>query len=148
QETLRRGLFVARRPVDLPGEEEARDRLRFERGAKAAGIEVVVLDCVSGSEHVCALETRNRANEIELDIERKARGDAIRIELVSPEAFRLEEDLVRLLAGEAVDLVLDRGAVTRAYAFDDAGEHGRAVEAATDDLVRARGGVRDPAAHL
>jgi len=55
---------------------------------------------------------------------------------------------VRFLARETVDLVLDRGAVTGADAFDDARVHGAAVEAGADDVVRLAVRVRDPARHL
>jgi hypothetical protein len=49
---------------------------------------------------------------------------------------------------EARDLVLDRRTIARAYAFDHAGEHRRAIEAATDDGVCLLVGVRDPAREL
>ena len=60
----------------------------------------------------------------------------------------LEENLVRSLARETVDLVLDRGAIARTHALDHAREHRRAVEARADDVVGALVRLRDPAAHL
>jgi hypothetical protein len=75
-------------------------------------------------------------------------GDAVGVELVRVRPFGLQEDLVAVLVGKAVDLVLDAGAVARAHAFDHAGEHRAAVEAAADDVVRALVGVGDPAGHL
>ena len=64
------------------------------------------------------------------------------------QTFRLQKDLVAWLVGKAVHLVLDAGAVARAHAFDHTGEHRAAVKPGTDDLVRARIGVGDPARHL
>ena len=55
---------------------------------------------------------------------------------------------MRVLVGEAVDLVLDGRAVARTHALDHAGEHRTAVEAGADDLVRAGIGVGDPAGQL
>ena len=64
------------------------------------------------------------------------------------QAFGFEEDLVAFFIGKAVDLVFDTGAITRAYAFDFAREHGAAVKAAADDGVRLGVGMRHPARHL
>ena len=64
------------------------------------------------------------------------------------EPLRLEEDLMAVAVGEAVDLVLDRGAVTRPDAFDLAGEERRAVEAGADDVVGSRVGPGDRAEEL
>ena len=62
--------------------------------------------------------------------------------------LRLEEDLVAVAVGEAMDLVLDRGAVTRPDAADRAGEKRRAVEVGADDRVGARVGAGDGAEQL
>jgi hypothetical protein len=55
---------------------------------------------------------------------------------------------VAVLVGKAVDLVFHARAIARAHALDLAGEHGAAVKAGADDLVRALIGVGDPAGHL
>ncbi|MCY1176948.1 hypothetical protein D9M73_172360 [compost metagenome] len=88
------------------------------------------------------------ADDVQLHIERQGSGNAVRIQLMGGQAFRLEEDLMAVLVGEAMDLVLDRRAVTRADAFDHTGVHRRTVEIRGDDLVGARVGVGDPATHL
>jgi len=67
---------------------------------------------------------------------------------VRVQAFGFEKDLVRILVGKAVDLVLDARAVARPHALDDTGVHRRAVETATDDVMRRKIGVRDPAVDL
>ena len=67
---------------------------------------------------------------------------------MSREPLRLDKHLVAVLVGEAVDLVFDRRAVTRADTFDHARVHRRAIQVADDDLVSARVGVGHPAADL
>ena len=114
QQPLRRGLFVAGGAVDLPGEEQAGDRLGLQRGLEPARVEVVVLDGIAGPQDVRVLQARDRAHQRQLDVERQAGRDAVRVELVGRQAFGLEEDLVARLVGEAVDLVLDGRAVARA----------------------------------
>ena len=87
-------------------------------------------------------------HQLELHIERQASRDSIGIDLVAVQPLGLEKDLVAAFAGAAMDLVFDRWAIARAHAFDHAREHGRAVQAAADDLVRACVGMRDPAGKL
>ena len=53
-----------------------------------------------------------------------------------------------ILVREAVDLVFDGRAIAWPRTFDDAGEERRTIQRLTDDLVRARVGVRDPARQL
>ena len=50
--------------------------------------------------------------------------------------------------GKTVDFVFHAGAVARTHALNVAGEHGAAVKAAANNLVRAGIGVGDPARHL
>ncbi len=95
-----------------------------------------------------ALATLDRMHECELHVERQRGGDSVRIDFVRREAFGLQEDLVARAIGETHDLVLDRRAIARADAFDDAGEKRRAIEAPADDLVRVLVRVRDPARQL
>ena len=52
--------------------------------------------------------------------------------------LRLDEDLVPVAVGEAVDLVLDRRAVARPDRGDGAAEQRRAVQVVADERVRAR----------
>ena len=142
------GLLVPRGAVDLAGEEQAAKRLRLERGVEVAWIEIVVLDGVSRPHDVSVLQPADRVHQVELNVERQTRGDAVRVELVRRQALRLDENLVARLAGEAVHLVLDGGAVARTDALDHAGKHGRAIEGPPDDFVCALIGVRDPARQL
>ena len=123
-QALGRGLFVAGRPVDLACEEQAVDHPRLERGVQIPWVEEVVLDGIPRAREVRVLEAPDGAHELPLHIERQARGDAVRVDLVSAEPFGLDEDLVRALVGEPEYLVLDRWTVARAYALDRAREHG------------------------
>ncbi len=120
----------------------------FQRVLEAARVVEIVFDGVAGAQDVHVLHAADRADQRQLDVERQAGRHAVRVDLVCRQAFRLEEDVVLVLVGEAVDLVLDRRAVTRADAFDDAGVHRRTVEAAADDVVRALVGFGDPARQL
>ena len=147
-EALRGGLLVAGRAVDLAREEQPAHALRLERGVEPARIEVVVFDRVARARHVCALEAGDGAHERHLHVERQRSGNAVRVDLVRVQAFRLEEHLVRALLGEAHHLVLDRRAVARADAFDLSRVERRAVERGSDQLVRVGPRVRDPARHL
>src|SRR4051794_37297448 len=52
------------------------------------------------------------------------------------------------LVGEAVNLVLDGGAIARPYALDLPVEHGRAVEVGPDNVVGLGRGVDEVTAHL
>ena len=79
------------------------------------------------------------------------RGNAVvarAMERAVVQALGLDKDLVRVLVGEAHDLVLDRRTVARAHAFDHARVQRRAIQPRADDVVRARRRVRDPATAL
>ncbi len=117
-------------------------------GLQAARIEIVVLDRIAGPRDVCVLETLDRTHQRQLHVERQRGGDAVRVDLERVQTFRLDEDLVRALLGEAHDLVFDRRTVARADAFDLAGVQRRAIQRAADDLVRVLAGMGDPAADL
>ncbi len=92
--------------------------------AQVLRVQVVILDGITRAQDVGVLETRYRAHGLELDIKRQAGGNTIRVQLVGGQAFGLDENLVRILVGKAVDLVLDGRAIARAHAFDVASEHG------------------------
>ena len=94
------------------------------------------------------LQTDHGVHHGQLRVERQAGGDAVGVDLVCLEPFGLQVDLVRIFVREAVDLVLDGGAIAGPHAFDDAGEERRTIQRLADDLMRARVGVRDPARQL
>src|ERR1700686_638970 len=71
----------------------------------------------------------------DLNIERQAGRETVRIDLDRVATLGLEEDLVTLLVAKAHHLVLDRRAIARSPAMDHARVHRRAVKAAADNLV-------------
>ena len=97
-------------------------RLGLQRALQIARIEVVVLDGVARAQDVRAARSRGssaRAPAARRTASRwRCRSDRSR----GCQAFGLEEDLVAVPVREAMDLVLDRRAVARAHALDDAGD--------------------------
>ncbi len=83
-----------------------------------------------------------------LDVFGQRCGDAVRVNGVIVETLGLEKDLVPVLVGEANDLVLDRGAVSRAAALDLAGIDRRTAQVRPDQSVRLGPGVGDMAVNL
>ena len=79
-------------------------------------------------------ESGNCSNQATLHLERQA--------------FRFDKNLVAALVGKTYHLVFDGRTVARTHAFDDAGIHGRLVQAGPDDVVTAFVGCRDVTAHL
>ena len=73
---------------------------------------------------------------------------ALNVDLVGAVALGFQEQQVRVLAGEADDLVFDRGAVARAGGGDGAVVHRRPVEVVADQRVGLRRGVDLVAGHL
>ena len=145
---LCRGLLIAGRPVDLSRKVETLDASRLETRLQIARIEEIVFDGVARTRNVCAFEPANAAHEFVLHVERQARRDAVRIDLVRVEALGFDEDLMRIARGKTHDLVLDRGAVARSDAFDDASEERGAIGRAPDNLVCALVGCSDVAREL
>ncbi|MNM68087.1 hypothetical protein D3C81_796370 [compost metagenome] len=141
-------LFIACSAVDLAGEEEVWNAFALHVGLEISRIEEVVFDGVAGAGDVGILEATDRTDDLHLYVERQAGGDPVRVEFVGGQAFRLDEDLVRRLVGEAGDLVLDRRAVTGAYPLDHPGIHGAAIQVVADHLVGLLVGVGNVAGHL
>ena len=93
-------------------------------------------------------QAHHRAHQINLHVKRQTGGNAIRVKLVRGQSFWLQENLVLILVGKAVNFVLNRWAIAWADTLDHAGVHRRAAQTATDNLVGALIGVRDPAWNL
>src|SRR3546814_13637063 len=62
------GLFIARGPVNLAGEEQARQALGLQRGPELTRIDVVVLDGVARLQHDRPLQPRDRLQQGRLHI--------------------------------------------------------------------------------
>src|SRR5690606_19539518 len=148
EKPLRRRLLVAARPADLACEVEPFDEPRLERDVDLRRREEVILDRVAVLEDARLAKRRDRREDLVLHVPWKARRDAVQVDPRGVETFRLEEDLMALLLGEAHDLVLDRRAVTRPDALDRPGVHRRAVEVLANDLVSPLVRPRDVAFDL
>ena len=117
-QSLRRGLFVSGRAVDLPGEEQPGDPMRFERRLQLRRLDEVVFDRIPGPQHRGVLEAGQRANDVVLDVARQRHRKAVDVDLVDVEPFRLEIDLVPLAIREPHDLVFERRTVARTDAVN------------------------------
>ena len=148
KQPLRRCLLVACGAVDLASKKQAFDLPGFKAAFQRARIEIVIFDGVAGPQNVRVFQPANAAHQRILNIERQAGGNAIGVKLVRAQAFRFQKNLVAVFACEAIDFVFHAGAVARPHALDLPREHGAAVKAAANDVVRALVGVGYPAWHL
>ena len=97
----------------------------------------------------CArFKSRNRRDQRMLHVFRQRRRDAVRINGVIVETFRLQENLMAVALAEFDDLVFDRRTITRARARDLSGIHRRAMHVGANDVVRRRDRARDAALDL
>src|SRR6266850_3502870 len=145
---LARRLLVARRAVDLTGEEQVLDRRHLEpRRELRRGI-VVVLDGVTGARHPCTLESGYGVQKLELHGDGEGSRKSVHIQLGRVESFGLEKDLVTLCLGELHDLVLDRRTVARPTTTDRAPVQRRLLQVALDDVLHFLPGPGDPAGDL
>ena len=119
-QSLRRRLLVAGRAVDLPGEKQPGDALRFEAPRQLGRLDEVVLDGVPGPQQHRVFQPGQRMNELRLHVARQAHREAVDVDFPRVEPFRLEKDLVPLLVRKPDDLVLERRAVPRADAAESA----------------------------
>ena len=86
EQALCSGFFVTGGAVDLSGEEEALDGFGFEAGFKVAWVEIVVFDGVAGAQDMGVFKAFHAAHEGDLDVERQAGGDTVRIVFVRGQA--------------------------------------------------------------
>src|SRR5690606_37159148 len=87
-------------------------------------------------------------HQVQLHIKRQARRYTVGVELVGSQSFRLDENLMAVLIGEAMNLIFYGRAITRTYTFNNAGVHRRTVQATANDVVSAFIGMGDPATYL
>ena len=99
-ETLRRRLFVSRRAVDLSGQEESRARGGSRASPQLGRLDEVVLDRVPGPQDHRVFEPGKCVDQLGLDLRREAHREAVDVDLVGVDPFRLEKDLVPLPIGE------------------------------------------------
>src|SRR5690606_4301956 len=112
---------------------EAADAPRLQRRAEFARIDMVIFDGIAGAQDARLFEAGDARDERHLNLFGQRGRDAVRIDGVVVEAFRLEEDLMTVALAEADDLVLDGWAIARPATLDLAGIHRRAVDIRLDD---------------
>src|SRR5262249_42623656 len=88
----------------------------------------VVFDRVSRPEDFCVLTANNRTHQVVLNLERKARGKPVYVELVRSDTLWFQKNLLAQLIRKLHDLIFDRGTVSGADAFYDPGVHWGLVE--------------------
>ncbi len=116
------GLFIARGAVDLPGTIEPGNSFHLQVRAKRARIDMVVYDRITGYHHLDPLQPRHAAQHCQLHVLRERGADPVGIDHRARQPLRLEKHLMAVAIGEAVDLVLDRGTITRPLRPDRARE--------------------------
>ena len=141
-------LFVAGRAVDLSGQKEPGQRLQFQGRGQLLRREVIVLDGVTGLGHGRVLEAGNPGQELALYLGRQRGRQPVYVELARLSTLRLEKDLVRLRVRELQDLVLDRGAVSRAPPGDGPAIHGRPLQVLGHHRLHLRPGADQPAGQV
>ena len=109
---------------------------------------MIVLDGISGHDHIHAFQTRHGAQHGKLHIDGKRRADTVRIDQVGVEPFGFEENLVAITIREAMDLVLDRRTIARPLRVDRATEKRRTVEIGGNHIMRLAVRAGDCAEYL
>src|SRR5579885_1037719 len=80
-------------------------------------VDCIILDRITGADHLRRLKSGNRGDYRLLNINRHAGGHAIHIDLVCVHTFGFEKNLVPLFIRELDDFVFYRGTVPRTDAF-------------------------------
>src|SRR5262245_26000561 len=96
---------------------------------------VIILYRISWLEHGSALQPGNRFQNRGLHINRKARGNPIRIKFTTLQAFWFDKDLVALFVCKAYDFIFDRWAIPRSHRLYDATVKWRPVKVLLNQLV-------------
>ena len=109
---------------------------------------MIVFDGVARPDDARLFEAGDGGDHRVLHILRQRGRDAVRIDGVVVEAFRLEEDLMPVALAEPHDLVLDRRAIARTAAGDLARIHRRAMHVRPDDRMGRVRGAGDAAFDL
>ncbi len=148
QQALRRRFLVSRRPVDLPRQEQPRHRPQFQSPRQRPWIDIVVFDRIARTDNPGMLQAGDGCQDCLLYVLGQTGGNAVRIDGDIVQSFRLQEDIVPLLVGEADDLVLDRGAVARPPSGDLAGIDRGLVQIRPNNGMRRLGGTGDAAFDL
>src|SRR5581483_7344068 len=105
-------------------------------------------DGVAGTQQHSVLESGQRMHQIRLHVARQRHRKAIHVNLARVDPFRLEEDLMAFLVGEANDLVLERRAIARTDPADLTVEQRRSIDIRANEIAHAIVGVNEIAVDL
>src|SRR5205807_909989 len=142
--SLAGGLLISAGAINLASEKDPFDLLLLKRAFKFGGIDRIVFNGVAGAKHLRVLEARNGFDDGELHVNWKRGAHTVDVNLVCVHAFRLEEELVRMLVGKFNDLVFDRRTVSRADRVNLAAVHRGTMDVLANDamsLFRREGDV-------
>ena len=148
EQPLRRSLLVSGRAVDLASVKQAGKGTMRKPMVEKPRIGIFILDRVAGDANLDPLKALDRPQQRDLDIGWERGRQAVRVNRRIVETFGFEKDLMPVAVAEAVDLVLDRGAIARSAPGDIATEHWRTRQTRADDVMRSRIGSRDRAGEL
>src|SRR4030043_140602 len=118
-QSLGGGFLIAGGAVDLSGVEEPFDLFRFKRRPEFCGVNKIILDGITWPDDLHIFKALDRSQHLYLDIEWKAGGDPIRVDLFRIPSIRFKKDLVPLLLGKANHLVFNRRTVPGTDPFND-----------------------------
>ena len=138
-------LFIAGRAVYLAGKKQSGDEPGFQPRVQVTGVEIIVFYGIPRPGDMSLLEPLDRPHQVLLHVIGQAGGYAVGIDFRRGQPFRFDKDLVGCPVGKAYDLVLHRGAVTRADAFNHAAVHGRTIQPGADDVMGTLIGMGDMA---
>src|SRR5439155_9103431 len=96
---------------------------------------IVIFNRIAPTQNLGVLQPGNVLQHRRLHVIGQAGADAVAVVFERVTAFRLEEDLMAILVGEADDLVLDGWTVTRTAALNLSAVHWRPREVRADQLV-------------
>ena len=142
------GLLVARGTVDLASKIEVLHPLGLKCIYQLRRREVVILNGIARLEDAGLLKTLDTVQRLELHLDGQRRRESVEVPRLRPPALGFDKQLVVVLVSEALDLVLNGGAVARSTTLDAAGEKRRAREAGAQDVVRAQVGIGQVAGTL
>ena len=145
---LRGGFLIAGGAVDLACAIEPGDCAQLQIGRQCARIDVIILHRVTRLHDHRRRAARHCAHDMLLHIGGERGADPVGIDHVGVQPLGLEEHLMALAVAEAVNLVLDRGAIARAGRRNRAREQRRAVEIGADRVMPCLRGAGDGAKHL
>src|SRR5262245_6712200 len=116
----------------------------FQRRRQLRRLNEVVLDGVAGSHDRGALQTREGADDLLLNLLRKRHREPVDVDLLDIQSLGFEIDLMSLLVGEPHDLVFERRTVPRTDAADLAIEQRTLIDVISNQRTNAFVGVEEP----